>query len=265
MMMDNLQTLELKHCDGILLVYLKRPKVLNAVTAKMRNELAEVLSPVNDDNGIRGVAITGAGDRAFCAGQDLDEAASFASGDAEKWMEQTRHTFAALRDLDKPCVSAINGVAAGAGLQLALLCDLRVGHSGTRMGQPEIKAGLASVLGSYLLSLYFGHARSVELSLTARFVHAEECLQLGLLNRIVAHDKVVDTAVEMANELAEQPPGAFRLTKQRYRHVTQAGFDDVFNAAIRYVREAYESGEPQAVMSNFVKRRTDNTSLKNTE
>ena len=70
---------------------------------------------------------------------------------------------------------------------------------------------------------------------------------------------------EMVNELADLPPGAFRLTKQRYRHVTQAGFDDVFNAAIRYVREAYESGEPQAAMSNFIKRRSNNTRFKNTE
>ena len=254
-MSNKLQTLVLERSNDILLVFLNRPKVLNAVTATMRAELNTVLSPVNDDQSIRAVVLTGTGDRAFCAGQDLQEAAAFDKSDAQEWMEQTRRAFTAIRNLDKPCVSAVNGVAAGAGLQLALLCDLRVGHALTRMGQPEIRAGLGSVLGSYLLSLYFGHARSAELSLTARFVDAKECAQIGLLNRIVDANRLVDTAVEMAEELALQPPCAFRLTKRRYRQTTQAGFDDVFNAASQYIHEAYDSGEPQVAMSSFIERR----------
>ena len=254
-MTNKLQTLILERRNDILLVFLNRSKVLNAINATMRTELNTVLSPVNDDPSIRAVVLTGTGDRAFCAGQDLQEAADFNRSNAQEWMEQTRRAFTAIRNLDKPCVSAINGVAAGAGLQLALLCDLRVGHGRTRMGQPEIKAGLASVLGSYLLSLYFGHARSAELSLTARFVEATECVQIGLLNRIVDANRLVDTAVEMAKELALQPPGAFLLTKRRYRQTTQAGFDDVFNVASQYIREAYNSGEPQSAMSSFIKRK----------
>ena len=254
-MTNKFQTLILERHNDILLVFLNRPKVLNAITATMRAELHTVLSPVNDDPSIRAVVLTGTGDRAFCAGQDLQEAATFNRSDAQEWMQQTKRAFTAIRDLDKPCVSAINGVAAGAGLQLALLCDLRVGHARTRMGQPEIKAGLASVLGSYLLSLYFGHARSAELSLTARFVEAPECVQIGLLNRIVDVNRLVDTAVEMAEELALHPPSAFRLTKRRYRQTTQAGFDDVFNVASQYISEAYDSGEPQSVMSSFIERR----------
>ena len=255
MMINNLQTLELERRNDTLLVFLNRPKRLNAVNATMRAELNTVLSPVNDDKSIRAVVLTGAGDRAFCAGQDLGEAATFDESRADEWMEQTRLAFSVIRNLDKPCVAAVNGVAAGAGLQLALLCDLRVGHALTRMGQPEIKAGLGSVLGSYLLTLYFGLARSMDLSLTARFVDAEECLRIGLLNRIADANTLTDTAIKMVEGLASQPPGAFRLTKRRYRQETQAGFDDVFNAASKYVRDAYDIGEPQAIMSKFIERR----------
>ena len=254
-MINNLETLALERRNGILLVFLNRPKRLNAVNATMRAELNTVLSPVNSDKSIRAVVLTGKGDRAFCAGQDLEEAATFDGRNAEEWMEQTRLAFSAIRNLDKPCIASINGVAAGAGLQLALLCDRRVGNTRTRMSQPEVKAGLGSILGSHLLTLYFGLARSMDLSLTARFVESEECLQIGLLNQIADANTLTDVAIKMAEELSLQPPGAFRLTKQRYRQETQAGFDNVFSTASEYVREAYDIGEPQTVMSNFIGRR----------
>ena len=254
-MINNLQTLVLERRSDVLLVFLNRPKCLNAVNATMRTELSTVLSTVNGDKSIRAVVLTGKGDRAFSAGQDLEEAASFDRRNAKVWMEQTRLAFSAIRNLDKPCVAAVNGIAAGAGLQLALLCDLRVGDARTRMSQPEIKAGLGSILGSYLLTLYLGLARSMDLSLTARFVESEECLQIGLLNRITDANTLTDAAIKMAEELALQPPGAFRLTKRRYRQETQEGFENVFSAATECVREAYDTGEPQTVMSNFIARR----------
>lgn len=250
-----LETIYLERHNDILVVFLNRPEVLNAVTSAMRVELCKVLASVNDDPSMRAVVITGAGGKAFCAGQDLKEASTFTSNDAGEWMEQTRRMFSAIRDLDKPCVAAVNGVAAGAGLQIALLCDLRVGCNLTRMSQPEIKAGLGSVLGSHLLSLYFGHARSAELSLTARFVAAQECLEIGLLNKLVENGSVLSAALEVAEDLTLQPIGAFQLTKKRYRQTTQTGFDDAFSAAHQYIYEAYETGEPQAIMSEFKKGR----------
>ena len=251
----NLKTLLIEKSSDILVIRLNRPKVLNAVTSTMREELDIALGSVNDDQSVQGVVITGSGIKAFCAGQDLEEASTFGLGDADEWMEQTRRMFSAVRNIDKPCIAAVNGIAAGAGLQIALLCDLRIGTATTRMAQPEIKAGLGSVLGSYLLSLYFGHARSIELSLTARYVDAKECLQIGLLNKLVDSSNVLETAIEEGNRLAQQPKKAFKLTKERYREVTQQGFEDAFSAAGRFVSEAYKTGEPQTIMANFLKGR----------
>ena len=123
------------------------------------------------------------------------------------------------------------------------------------MGQPEVSAGLPSVLGSRLLELGFGLARSVELSLTGRLVAAEECLQIGLINHLVDKNKLLFESKAIAGDLAQKPPGAMRLTKQRYRAVTQAAYDEMYQAAAHLQTEAYGSGEPQAVMDAFIARR----------
>jgi len=161
----------------------------------------------------------------------------------------------AIRGLDKPCIAAVNGVAAGAGFQIALLADIRVGHAGARMGQPEINAGLASVIGAHLMGLSLGHARTVELALSGRLVEGAECLSLGLFNHLVAAGEVMPKSLAIAEQLAAKPPVAMRLTKQRFREITQAGFDAVFEAGARLQREAYASGEPQQVMARFVAER----------
>ena len=103
---------------------------------------------------------------------------------AAGWIDSTR-LYRAVRDVTKPIVAALNGSTAGAGFQMALLCDLRVAHAALRMGQPEIKAGLASIVGSYLMSLQIGHSLNQQLSLTAELISGERAYQLGLVNELV--------------------------------------------------------------------------------
>jgi enoyl-CoA hydratase len=240
--------------DGIRIVTLNRPEARNALNAAMRAGIRAALAPVNDDAAIAGVVITGAGDKAFCAGQDLGEARDFDPARSEVWIGDMRDFLSSVRDLDKPCVAAVNGVAAGAGYQLALLCDLRIGHDGVRMGQPEINAGLASVIGVHLMSLTLGHAQTRDLALTGRLVEAGEALHLGLLTRLVPAADVLGEAESAVRALAEKPPTAMKLTKQRLRQMTQAGYDEVFEAAVPLQRAAYASGEPQAAMAKFLDR-----------
>ena len=246
--------IQIEDKDGIRVLTLNRPESRNALNAAMRDAIRAALAPVNGDAAIAGVVVTGAGERAFCAGQDLAEAREFDPARAEVWVKDLRAFLSSVRDLDKPCVAAVNGVAAGAGYQLALLCDLRIGHAGVRMGQPEINAGLASVIGVHLMSLTLGHAQTRDLALTGRLVEAEEALRLGLLTRLVPAAEVLDEARAAVRELAAKPPNALRLTKRRLRQMTQAGFDEVFEAAVPLQRAAYASGEPQAAMAKFFAR-----------
>ncbi len=241
--------------DAVLLLTLNRPDALNAVNAAMRAEIRDALAPVNDADDIDAVVITGAGEKAFCAGNDLAETAAFDPEKAEAWVADLRSFLSAIRDLDKPCVAAVNGVAAGAGLQVALCCDLRIGHAKTRIGQPEINVGLASVIGVQLLALALGHARTQDFALTGRIADAEECLAIGLLSKIVDQNDVLDEAIATAKDLATRPTNAMMLTKRRLRQMSHAAFEDAFAAAAGLQRAAYRSGEPQAAMERFLSRK----------
>src|SRR5690606_28054365 len=123
---------------------------------------------------IRAIVLTGSGERAFCGGQDLDEAGAVDTQSLAGWLNRQHAMYQAVRDVNKPIVAAINGVAVGAGFQMALMCDLRVAHPTLRMGQPEVKAGLASVVGSYLMSLQIGHSLNQQLSLTGELITGEK-------------------------------------------------------------------------------------------
>jgi enoyl-CoA hydratase/carnithine racemase len=241
--------------EGIGTITLNRPERLNAWNAPMREEIVAALGRFDADPKVRALIMTGAGDRAFCAGQDLEEAHGFDEARAEVWIREWERFYAALRRLTKPLVMALNGVAAGSAFQVALLGDVRVGHPGIRMGQPEIDAGIASVTGPWIMREMLGMSRTVELTLTARLMEAEECRTIGLLHHVVPAGQVLAKAREIAVALGAKPPVAMRLDKQRFREMTEAGFRDTIEAAIRIHRESYASGEPARMMEAFFRKR----------
>ena len=169
--------------DGVAVLTLNRPQALNAVSIELAEALAAALDDCGADPGTRAVVLTGAGDRAFSAGVDLREASTMEVPRIEEWFGTVCRAYTSILAVDKPVVAALNGLAAGAGFQIALVSDLRVGHPGIRMGQPEINAGLPSVMGSYWMTLHLGWAKNQELSYTGRFMDCAECERLGLLAR----------------------------------------------------------------------------------
>ena len=241
--------------DGIAVLTLNRPRALNAVSIELAEALAAALEECAADDATRAVVVTGAGDRAFSAGVDLREASTMEVSRIETWFGTVCRTYTGVLAVDKPVVAALNGLAAGAGFQLALVCDLRVGHHGIRMGQPEINAGLPSVMGSYWMTLHLPWAKNQELSYTGRFMDCDECESLGLLADVVEADRVVDRAKELAGELAAKAPAAFRRTKARFREIAMRGFEEAFRAGTLGQQAAYAEGVPQAIMADFLRRR----------
>ncbi|HTS55565.1 MAG TPA: enoyl-CoA hydratase/isomerase family protein [Burkholderiales bacterium] len=241
--------------DSAGLVTLNRPAALNAVNAQMREALIDVLAQLNHDRAVRVVVITGAGERAFCSGQDLNETAPYTVDDVDHWLSRQHAMYQAVRDLDKPCIAAWNGVAAGAGYQIGLCSDLRVGFPEMKLGQPEIRAGLASVVGSYLMTLHLGLSQNVQMSLTGELISGQRAYELGLVNHLVPRAEVLEKSLALAADLAKLGPTAVRLTKRRLRELTQAGFDGALEAAKKAQREAYASGEPQEAMRKFLEHR----------
>jgi enoyl-CoA hydratase/carnithine racemase len=243
--------------DGIGTVTVNNPSKLNAWDAPMRAKIVAVLEDWNRRADVLAVIVTGAGQRAFSSGQDLDETTKFRSGeDGAAWFRSWRAFYDSLRDLDKPAIAALNGLAAGSAFQFVMLADVRVGHAGVRLGQPEINAGIPSVLGPMLMLERIGLARTAEMTLTGRMIEAEEAKAVGLLHHLVPTPAaVMPKAREIAREMAAKPPIAMRLTKRSLRELTQAAYDDAFRRGGAIQAEAYASGEPQEAMRRFFAER----------
>lgn len=250
--MDQFVLLERR--DTTALLTLNRPQILNAWHRAMRDQLHALLNQLEADDSVRAIVLTGAGNRAFGAGQDLNETKTFDEDRAEEWIEEWRSLYLRIRTLSKPLICALNGLAAGSAFQVALLCDIRVGHEGSKMGQPEINSGIASSLGPWIMRESLGLSRTTELVLTGRMMSAAEAHQLGLIHHLVPAEEVLTKALEVAAELGLKAPLAMRLNKARLHEMTVDGLLDGLNAGITMQRESYGSGEPAKLMENFLMR-----------
>jgi enoyl-CoA hydratase/carnithine racemase len=249
---------KVENLDEVSIITLDRPARMNAVSQALRAQLIDALTAVNKDDRIRAVVVTGAGNRAFCAGQDLDEASDVDWKQIVPWLNAQRAMYQAVRDLDKPCVAALNGTAAGAGFQIALCADWRIAAPEIRIGQPEVKAGLASIVGSYLMTLHVGLTHNVQLSLSGELINGQRAYEIGLVTELTTRENILAAALKRAQVLAALPATATRLSKQRFRALTQPGFDDACVAGIRAQLECYAQGEPQEAMNRFLAAREKN-------
>lgn len=237
--------------DQVGVVTLNRPDRLNAWDMKMQDDFRQQVQDLDENPDILGIVITGAGDRAFCAGQELDETSRFQPQDVDAWIDNFRGLYHAILGVDKPVVAAVNGVAAGSGYQLTMLCDIRVGHPDVTMGLTEVTSGIPTVTGIYLTMNAVGASRALEMSLTGRLLDGAELHSLGILHHLVPPEEVLTQAVAVARQIGSQPRAAVRLTKERYRQMITPGLWEAFEAARDIDRRAWGSGEPQEVMRRF--------------
>lgn len=240
--------------DEVLTVTLNRPERLNALNAELRTAICDLLASAAEDDRVRAVVITGAGERAFCAGQDLTESAALAADAGPEWMAGWRRYFDVMSRFPKPIVAAINGVAAGAGLQTALMADLRVAVPSARLLMAEVNVGLPAIVGAYLLSIHLGMSRAVDLVLSGRTVLAEQAMQWGLVHGLAEPAELAAQAGAMARHLAQKPPNAMRLTLGNLRGALRQGLAEAESAADRYQSEAIATGSPQVAMEHFLAR-----------
>ena len=244
---------------GTGLITLNRPAILNAWDRPMRDGIVAILKEFDADAKLGAIVMTGTGERAFSAGQDLAEAHDFDEDRAEEWIREFETYYDVVRSLTKPFVMALNGLAAGSAFQVALLADIRVAHPGVRMGQPEINSGIASITGPWIMREHLGLSRTVELALTGRLMDADECYRLGLVHHIVPREQVLAKSLEIAAELSAKAPLAMRLNKAWLREMTEAGFRASIDAAIRAHRRSYGSGEPARKIDEFFAQRAGDT------
>lgn len=240
--------------EGVAVLTMDRERSLNAMTTELARAVVAALRSADADRDVRGIVLTGAGRRAFCAGVDLDEARRQESATVEGWFGTICGVYRAILDTRKPVVAAVNGVAAGAGFQAALASDMRLAVPNARLGQPEILAGIPSIMGAHWMNLHLPWSVNQELSFTGRLMDAEEAAALRLL-RVVPADTLIEEAAALARELGGRPSSAWARTKARFRELAMRGFDEAFRAAVLGQQEAFARGEPQAIMQAFLARR----------
>lgn len=210
---------------GVATILLNRPASKNAFTPEMLTEWAEMLAAAREDDSVRAVILTGAGD-AFCAGADLkrlsaaaahhDDADGPVALTAQRSLERVVHRVAyAMEALPKPVIAAVNGPAVGAGMDMALMCDFRLASSTARFAEAYIRVGLIPGNGGcYFLPRIVGPEKALELLMTGDFVAADEAQRIGLVSRVVAPERLMDEARLFAARLAALPPVHIQLIKQ---------------------------------------------------
>jgi len=218
--------------DGaVAIVTINRPHVLNAIDAPTLDALRRAILELKGDDRVRSIVLTGAGDKAFVAGADINELAVQSPTTGREHALKGQHVFDLIENMGKPVLAAINGYALGGGCELAMACTLRLAADTAKIGLPEITLGiLPGYAGTQRLSRLVGKGKALELILTGSPIGAEEAARVGLINRVVAASELLTEARKLAEELASRAPVAVRYII----NAINAGLEMPFAAACVY-------------------------------
>ena len=239
--------------DGVATLTLSRPEVLNALNHEQRANLERAFTHFDGDESVRVIVLRGEG-RCFCAGQDQKESAAMDAHGASRRIEGYASLYTTMRKLRKPIIARLHGYATGAGLQLALLSDLRIAEEGAKFGMTELNVGSAAIMGSAFLLPVVGESVMRRLVLLSDFVDAREALSMKLVHEVHSSADLDPRIDSIARGLAGRAPLAVALDKEWWRVMG----DDLFNAAMEHARSAharnFAAGGLSAAAKSFVAR-----------
>lgn len=197
---------------GVLII--NRPKVLNALNWDTLRELREFFEDVLPKEGLKALVVTGAGEKAFVAGADIEQMNSMQPREFQEYVDYAHRVFELLEGGSCPSIAAINGYALGGGCELALACDIRIASEKAKMGFPEVKLGIFPGWGgTQRITRVLGLGKTKELVFTGDMIDAEEALRIGLVERVVPHGEVMTEALGLAGVIAKRGPIAVRMSK----------------------------------------------------
>jgi len=246
--------------QGVARLTLNRPEALNAFAGEMRQELINALDQLRADDTTRCVVLTGAG-RGFCSGGDVKAMNALqAEGDVEgfsRLLEAGKNIVTRIRELPQPVIAMVNGVAAGAGCNLALACDYRVASTEAKFGQTFVKIGLHPDWGgSWFLPRLVGTSKALELSMTGRMVEAAEALEIGMVDRVVDPERLEEETMRLANAIAAGPPLAIREMKRAFYAAAANTLDEQLALEAGIQRLAFLSADSREGIEAFLEKRT---------
>ena len=230
-------TIRFVESDRIGLITLNRPTAMNAINSELRRELDEVLNIIREKEELSAVIITGS-EKVFSVGADIKQVSGFKTPlDAYCFIIPLQSVFKKIESLEKPVIAAISGLALGGGCELSLACDIRIAAENAVFGQPEIKIGIIpGAGGTQRLPRLIGLGKAKELLYTGEFIDAREAYRIGLANKVVPVESLMDEAKKLAAKMAQQPAFALRMTKM----VVNEGIAMNLQSALNYESRCFE-------------------------
>jgi enoyl-CoA hydratase len=244
-------------------ITLHRPKALNALTAELLQELSTLLDSIEQDPSIKVIIITGSGEKAFVAGADIAQMKNLNAIEGRNFGKIGQAVFNKLENLPQPVIAAINGFALGGGCELAMACDIRIASEKAKLGQPEVSLGITPGFGgTQRLPRLIGKGRAKELIYTGDMIDAPEAYRMGLVNKVVAPEELMDAAQAMAEKIIARASVAVQLSK----NVINKGMNMDLASGIAYEAEVFglcfATADQKEGMTAFVEKRKVNFSGK---
>ncbi len=239
--------------NGILTITINRPQAMNALNIETIAELGKAIDEACSNKEIKGIIITGAGDKAFVAGADIAEFANFTSKEGKEMAQNGHDVFNKIENCPKPVIAAVNGFALGGGCELAMACHMRVASDKARFGQPEVNLGIIPGYGgTQRLPKLIGKGRAMELTLTADMVNAEDALKIGLVNHVVSFVDLIKKCTEILSKIATKGPLA---VQKSIECINASDTKNGFDLEIKQFANCFDTEDFKEGTSAFVEKR----------
>lgn len=245
--------------EHLAVVTINRPKALNALNSETLKDLDTVLEDLEKDSNIYAVILTGAGEKSFVAGADISEMKDLNEEEGKAFGVLGNKVFLRLENLDKPVIAAISGFALGGGCELAMACDIRIASEKAKFAQPEVGLGITPGFGgTQRLPRIVGLGKAKEMIYTCEIIKADEALRVGLVNKVVPLESLMEEAKAMANKIIANAPVAVKLCKDAINRGTQVDIDQAVMIEAEDFGKCFATEDQTEGMTAFLERREKN-------
>lgn len=238
------------------LLTINRPKVLNALNWQTMRELRDFLENMLPQENLKSLIITGSGDKAFVAGADIAEMNKMNDSEFQSYVDFAHKVYQLIENDPRPCIAAINGYALGGGCELALACDIRIASERAKLGFPEVKLGIFPGWGgTQRVTRILGLGKTKELVFTGEMIDANESLRIGLVERVVPHDRVLEESIKLATVISRNGPRAVRMAKTAINSGSEMDLQKALLLEKTLVSLCFDSEDRLEGMNAFLEKR----------